>query len=548
MKKIYITLLLVTGIMISSCKKELTEDSRSEVTDNYINTPEGFQSTVNAAYSFLRTYYGTELGGNLSLLGTDEYTSGSAADKDYNTYSSNLNSTKSNIATVWNNLYAAINNCNAIINRAPAITGIDETLKTTRVAEARFLRAQYYFMLVQMYGAVHLTLTETQGIITTASRTPVADVYKAIIEDLDFADQNLPAVAADYGRATKPAAEHLLAKVYLTRAGITNDQADYARAAELAKSVINDYTFKLLDNFSDVFAQGAGEKNAEVIFSVQYSSNVLTNGDGNQLHLFFTFNYDIHEGMKRDLANGRPFIRFKPTTYNLTTLYNHAIDGRFDKTFKRVYYCNNPGTYTINGHEVAMSVGDTAIYFPDVELTAEEISKKDYSVYPPSLVTETTYPTLTKFLDPSRRDVNDAAGSRDFILFRLGETYLIAAEGLMMSGQTAEAVTLLNTLRRRAAKTGVTEAETAANRAAMEITAAQLNIDFILDERMRELNGEHQRWFDLVRTRQLVSRVKVYNQLGATNIQEFHQLRPIPQTQIDRTDGGVSAFPQNPGY
>jgi len=320
------------------------------------------------------------------------------------------------------------------------------------------------------------------------------------------------------------------------------------KAAELANGVITNYSFKLLDDFADVFAQGAGERNSEVIFSVQYSGNVLTNSTGNQLHLFFIFNYDAQPGMKRDLANGRPFIRFKPTAYNLNTVYNHEIDGRFDKTFKRVYYCNTAGSYTINGHQVNMSVGDTAIYFPDVELTAAEIALKDYNVYPPSKVTETTYPTLTKYLDPLRTDVSVEAGSRDFILFRLGETYLIAAEALLKAGRPDESVLLINTLRRRAAKTGITPALTAANKTAMEITTAQLNIDFILDERMRELNGEHQRWFDLVRTKQLVNRVKLYNVLGAPNIKDFHLLRPIPQSQIDRTDGGIAAFPQNPGY
>lgn len=548
MRNIYITIILSAGILITSCKKELNEDSRSQVTDEYLNTPDGFQSAVNGAYSFLRTYYGTELGGNLSISGTDEYTAGTSADRDYNSYSTNLNPTKLHFTTAWNNFYAAINNCNAVINRAPNITGIDEILKTTRVAEARFLRAQYYFMLVQMYGAVHLSLIETQTIVTTASRTPVADIYKVIIEDLDFAAANLPIVASNYGRATKPAVEHLLSKVYLTRGSLNNDQADFVKAAALANGVITNYSFKLLDDFAAVFAQGPGERNSEVIFSVQYSGNVLTNSTGNQLHLFFIFNYDAQPGMKRDLANGRPFIRFKPTAYNLNTVYNHEIDGRFDKTFKRVYYCNNAGTYTINGHQVNMSVGDTAIYFPDVELTPAEIALKNYNVYPPSKVTETTYPTLTKYLDPLRTDVSVEAGSRDFILFRLGETYLIAAEALLKAGRPDEAVLLINTLRRRAAKTGTTEAATAANKTAMEITTAQLNIDFILDERMRELNGEHQRWFDLVRTKQLVNRVKLYNPLGAANIKDIHMLRPVPQSQIDRTDGGLAAFPQNPGY
>lgn len=547
-KHIHISLLLVIGLLLTACEKELTEDSRTEVTDNYISTPAGLQTAVNAGYSYLRTFYGTELGGNLSVAGTDEFTAGADADRDYNTYSSNLSPTKGNLATVWSNCYIAINTCNAVINRAPEINGMDETLKTTRVAEARFLRAQYYFLLVQLFGPVHLNLEETVGVVTAASRAPVATIYSTIIDDLNFAVANLPVTSTDYGRAIKPAAQHLLAKVYLTRAGIDGNTDDYAKAAELAKSVITGYSFKLLDDFADVFAQGTGEKNNEVIFSVQYSNNILLNGDGNQAHLFFLFSYDTFSGMQRDLANGRGYKRFKPTSFNLTTLYDHQLDTRWDKTFKRVYLCNKAGNYTINGHSVAMKLGDTAIYFPDVELTAAQIAKKNYNVYPPSKVTETAYPTLTKFLDPLRPDASTIPGIRDFILFRLADTYLIAAEGLMMSGHSDEALTYINTVRRRAAKKGNTDAETAANRKAMEITAAQLNLDFILDERARELNGEHQRWFDLVRTKQLVTRVKKYNTLGAPNIKDYHMLRPIPQTQIDRTDGGLNSFSQNPGY
>ena len=82
----------------------------------------------------------------------------------------------------------------------------------------------------------------------------------------------------------------------------------------------------------------------------------------------------------------------------------------------------------------------------------------------------------------------------------------------------------------------------------MEITVDQLNMDFILEERARELLGEMQRWFDLVRTGTLVERVKQYNPDGALTIQPYHVLRPIPNDQIDRTEGGNAAFPQNPGY
>jgi hypothetical protein len=81
--------------------------------------------------------------------------------------------------------------------------------------------------------------------------------------------------------------------------------------------------------------------------------------------------------------------------------------------------------------------------------------------------------------------------------------------------------------------------------AEMEITAADVTLDFILDERARELIGEGHRWMDLTRTNKLVERVRLYNPQAAGNIQDFHTVRPIPQNQIDRTQGG---YPQNPGY
>ncbi|MGH2624226.1 MAG: RagB/SusD family nutrient uptake outer membrane protein, partial [Sphingobacterium sp.] len=151
----------------------------------------------------------------------------------------------------------------------------------------------------------------------------ITDVYQVIEDDLRTAVQNLPATQTDYGRATKPAAEHLLARVLLTRA--TSEAAkdsDYADAATLAEGVINNYSFRLLDDFASVFVQGAGERNDEVIWAVQYTKNALTNGadaeadgTGNSAHRYFLMEYDVQPGMNRNLADGQPWKRFMPTNY-----------------------------------------------------------------------------------------------------------------------------------------------------------------------------------------------------------------------------------------
>ena len=97
----------------------------------------------------------------------------------------------------------------------------------------------------------------------------------------------------------------------------------------------------------------------------------------------------------------------------------------------------------------------------------------------------------------------------------------------------------MNTLRMKRALPGKEEE--------MKITASDMNIDFILDERGRELAGEQQRFFDLTRTGKLIERVKKYNPNAAENIQDFHILRPIPQDELDAIVN-KDEFLQNPGY
>lgn len=540
MKKIYILFLSIS--VLPSCTSLLEEDVRSQITDNYLNTSEGLESAVNAAYSHIRHFYGSEQGGALTVFGTDEFTNGYGGSfMDFNFYNNGLNARTSLVDHLWSTMYVGINNCNAIISRADRVTDMDEAKKAIRVGEAKYLRAFYYFLLVQTFGPVHLTLEESQGVVVEASRTPVDEVYDAIIADLDYAVANLPPVADHYGRATRPAAEFLLAKVYLTRAGSEFAKTDdYQRAANLSINVIDDYNFALVDDFAKVFEEGSAEINPEVVWSVQYSDDLLTTGDGNRAHMYFLAEYDRLPGMKRDIENGRPWVRFKPTLYTIMDLFDRDADSRYEASFKFVFYCNNPGKFTIRGNTVTLELGDTAIWVADRIVTPEELEHCNYSVYDPTSYNERIYPTLTKFLDPTRVALQETRGSRDFLVFRLAEAYLNAAEALVMSGRAAEAVPYVNAVRTRAAKEGA--------EAAMQVTADMLDIDFLLEERSRELLGEYTRWFDLVRTGKLVERVKKYNPDGAAGIKAHHRYRPIPQTQIDRTEGGAAAFPQNSGY
>ena len=534
-------------VALPACKNFLDEQVISQVGVDYINTPAGFDAAANAVYASLRDFYGREGGSTLTVFGTDTYTMGSDGSyKFVNQYTAQLDARTGYINDIWNAFYLGINTANAVVDRAPNVPGLDDATRKRRVAEVKFLRAHHYFVLVQMFGAVPLVLAQSTTANKEASRAPVPDVYAAIVADLKAALADLPATSPDYGRATKGACEHLLARVYLTKA--TSEAAatdDYAQAATYAQNVIKNYSYKLLPDFANVFAQGAGEINDEVIFATQYTSDPTTNGPGNELHTLFLMEYDVQAGMKRDVTNGRPFKRFRPTNYTLNTAFaDRTNDSRYQKSFKSTFLSNNPGTFSNlfdnSKKSVTYQLGDTAIYLPGVEWSLAKRASKPYQVLVPSLYSPRLYPSLTKFLDPLRPDLTYLPGSRDFLMFRLAETYLIAAEALLKTGKPADALPYLNTLRRRAAFPG--------KQAAMDITVDKVTMDFIMDERARELLGEMFRWFDLKRWGKLVERVRLYNPDGAPNIKDYHVLRPIPQNQIDRTAGGVSAFPQNPGY
>ena len=540
-----IGLLGVLLIGAPACEDTLDEEVISQIGNDYMNTPKGLEDAVNAAYSSMRTWYGTERGNNLTIFGTDTYTNGADGGwKFMNTYTTQFDTQNGHVRELWDEFYRGINTTNAIIDRAPGVTGMTEEVKKQRVAEAKFIRAHHYFILTQLFGGVDLRLTETLLPTKEVTRSTVAEQYAAIIKDLTEAIPDLEAKAksSQFGRVTRPAAEHLLGKVYLTKA--TSEAAapdDYANAIPLFQNVINNYGLRLLPDFASVHQQG-NEMNDEVIWSVQYTRDPLTNGGGNNSHLYFLMEYDVQPGMQRDIENGRPWKRYMPTAYTLNEVFtNRDIDSRYKKSFKDTYLSNKPGTYNTTFDTTKPSVtfaqGDTTIYLPGYEMSPEEMAKRPYQVLVPSRYDERLFPALTKHLDGGRVDRTQEQGGRDYIAFRLADTYLMLAEALLQTDQVAEAVEAINAVRRRAAWPGK-ESE-------MEITADQLDMEFIIEERARELIGEQMRWLDLKRWGILVERVQAHNVAAAPNIQPHHVLRPIPQNQIDRA---ATPFGQNPGY
>ncbi|MBO0951738.1 RagB/SusD family nutrient uptake outer membrane protein [Fibrella forsythiae] len=536
-----LTLLLLT---LGACKDTLEEYNPSGLTaETVYTTPEGFETLVNAAYTYQRWWYGKEEGYNIAETGTDIWTSGSGEVYRDLTQYLNLQGSNGALSNEWREFYAAVNLCNGGIARIDK-AGLSATLRPIREGELRFLRAFYYWHIVETWGGVHFTTQETNGIVATANRTPVETFYNQIFEDLKLAVANLPVTQPQYGKVTKGAAQAFLARMYLTR-GL------YKEALDMAQAVITSNTYKLETNYADLWKM-SNLKTKEAIYVVDYSTNLALNdlanstfnpyGHGrgsNNGHLLFLMKYDDRPGMTRDILNGRPFNRYMPTRF-LLDLYSDD-DARYEGSFNQVWLANS------TSRPAGMALGDTAVYCTKKEIPDAFEATRKYQTYDRSKIYNANgtvkdnlrYPSLSKFMDPTRASLNEAQSARDVFVIRLAEVYLIAAEAQLKLGNAQAAADYVNVLRTRAAKPG--------KAAAMQVTAAQMTIDFMLDERARELAGEQLRWFDLKRTGKLLERIRANSPDNTMNLQDYHVLRPIPQTQLDAITN-KSEFTQNQGY
>ncbi|MCC5937102.1 MAG: RagB/SusD family nutrient uptake outer membrane protein [Lunatimonas sp.] len=598
--KKYIYLVFAASLTATGCG-DLLEEQPRQLTPDFFRTAQGLESGITAAYASFRNFYGNEGGMNVTVYGTDEFTHGEqVTNPPFNVYNNALNPMEGSPGSIWGRSYPAINTCNGIIELGQDATDLPEADRNRLIAEAKFIRANWYYLLVTQFGEVTLDLGSgplrfNQSTENLASRAPIADVYQAIIDDLEtitdgLNGDDLPDArpgSGQEGRAWKASALHLLSKVYLTRAWSAAGQSgDYQRAYDIAMQLINNkatYGVDLLPDYANVHSEG-NEYNSETLFMVNWNDNIIYNDYSpfggpnyqNRSSFFFNCRYDDNlVGLVRDVANGRPWVRYKPTEWLLNEAFADKInDSRFDKSFKTVWYVNSVSTRNPKG----LALGDTAVWMVPQHLADEVAPTKDtrrYLVFLPEEATDPNsyfgqnfadytgynvqnryYPVLKKYLSSAPRPNNDAniTSLRPFIVYRFAETYLIAAEAAYQLGNATEAANLLNVVRARAAASPEQVSTMTGS------TLGDLNsqgIDYILDERTRELAGEQMRWMDLVRTGRLVGRVTEFNSRPARpgalvpEPQPHHVLRPIPKGQIDSSVDPSQAdgrFVQNPGY
>ncbi|SHI58532.1 RagB/SusD family nutrient uptake outer membrane protein [Pseudozobellia thermophila] len=550
MKRIYIIGIIFAAL--TSCSDFIEEENlSSESAETFYVTPEGFNSLVNANYSQLRDIYGDTPW--LYIGGTDLYSKGRGRGPLGLAEYTDLNSTSSDVDHLYNECYEAIQ----LANRALYYSEITEQTAelSTLVGEVKFLRALSYFLLVQTYGGVAITDYYDTPVLEF-DRNSAEEVYQQIITDLEDAIANT-ADGAYTGRVNKRAARNLLAKVYLTR-GYEDfgTPSDFDTAASLADQVIGGQALNL--PFEEVFAPG-NDMNEEVIFSVQFSPNSISaDPDGLGSRQYAYFGSYLGGSEVQGQAPARDYSAC-PTNFALGLFSKE--DSRWEGTFMtEIFYINTddytgPSYFTyyrvpkedhdnlvVNEfYEPQWFTEADSLNYVSTNLLAPDFKYHRWGEYSSEWTDQVSLDyeviCVKKFDDPDPETAfGGRSSTRDIFLARLAETYLMAAEAYLKAGDPATGLQRLNVVRQRA---GVADA-----------TLAEFDIDFILDERARELFGEYHRWFDLKRTGKLVERASLYNaQIDEANfngVNALKILRPIPQQALDLNQN--NDFPQNPAY
>lgn len=520
----YIYRFVLAGISlmaVSSCSKSFLDEElkSSYAPDNTLVDQLGFEAASTGMLSIMRNDYGNTQGLLATFyVGTDMAITGqpNTVQAPYENYQ-NLNSQTGSLSTIWNWGYKLINSANTIIAATdnPKAQLTDEQRKFYK-AEASFFRAYAYNHLSILFGDVPLIIAPVSVPRTDYTRAKEADVVTQMIADLTFAEANLPdpANVIKQGRINKYAASQLLAEALLR----ANKPAE-AEAA--AKRIIDSKFFTLItarygakatqpgDPFADMFTYGnmrRSQGNTEAIWVIEQNYNVTGGGsDFDQRRREWGPFYVNVAGMKIcDSLGGRGIGRIRPTNWWTYELYDKDDMRNSPYNIRRNYYYNDPASPKY-GQPVIVTGFDTI---------------------------QNIYAHTTKWYEFQPQDLQGAQSYKDRIQMRLGETYLLLAEAQLQQGRPGDAAASINVIRRRAH--------------AKEILAGDVTLDYLLDERARELTAEELRRLTLVRTKTLVQRVRKYNPKVAPTISDFNIHLPIPQSEIDVNKDAV--LTQNTGY
>jgi hypothetical protein len=493
-------LALAIGVM-ASCKKsflELTPDGQFLESNYYANPQQAFTALV-AAYDPLVTETGGLDGTYSDPLGplnsaSDDCFAGGGGSSDVPAWQAINNYTMGPAVGpqggFWAINFQGVNRADVLLEKLPKVPGMDDATLKRYTAEAKFLRAHYYFDLVRIFKNVPLILTTLQinDVYKQPQATPEA-VYAQVEADLTAAITDLPTTvaAAENGRVTQGAAKALLGKVYLY-------EKKWALAASTLAQVngtpgsTSTYGYKLQTNFGDIFSP-KNKFNSESIFEL------------------------VHSGLQNYTWSN--WNQFKSNVY-VQMVGPRSYNGP-------IYYSGGWGFNPITPQLVAAMKGDPR--YPYTIANIDSISKANGKSYSESYQGTGYY--IEKYAPKTANivttGITDLNWPNDYIEIRLADTYLMEAEALINAGGDASrAAALLNAVRAR-----------------VKLPAIAATLDNIYNERRLELATEGHRWFDLVRTGKAPAALAFKGFKAGTN-----EILPIPLTE---TLNGTQ-IKQNPGY
>ena len=486
-------LLILIILVVTGCKKFLEVEPQGELTkENFPETASDALLATNATYTSLREWLYHSGGYPILDIMSDDANKGSNPNDQGSTIGPydyfGHSATQDGLDRWWNQLYVGIKRANVVIEKVAEIS-MDEDVKTRYIAEARFIRGLLYFDMVRAWSGVPLVTTTEPPL--KLERSTSEEIFDFLIEDLNFAVENLPLKnqysASDLGRATKGAAQAMLARVYLF-------QGDFTNAETYAIEVINSGQYGLEPVYTD--ANGIdGNNGIESVFEIGAVQSEGTEAGGNQ--------YANTQGVRGTPNRGWGFNR--PT-----------LDLR--NSFE-------PGDTRLKG--TIIDLGDV---IDGVEILGDGSTPNETYDDDGNLIEVECY--NRKVWVPGDNTITQWGHHRRLI--RYADVLLMAAEALNENNKPNEALSYVNMVRARAREGN--------NDILPDITTtdqAELR-NLILEERRHELAMEGHRFWDLVRTG---NGPTVLGPLGF--VTGKHELLPIPQTEIDISQGSLT---QNPNW
>lgn len=549
-------ILLSFAALLAGCGY-LDEELKSELApDNTYTSSMGFEVGCNGLYSMARSEYNTwgEEGAYMHngacayaalQIATDICEQNGAKDGSLTPFANlTLTSATLFVKSYWNWAYNIIGSANEILIYADKNDNWDYPEdKTIAIATARFFRAYAYRTLVYLYGDVPWVEKIETPFKLSFTRDPKSDVLKHIIEDFEYAAENLPSDPdkVKTGKLTCWAADHLLAEMYNLQYRWDNTSESLDKAIESANKVIDSKYFSLNssrfgasksesgDVFSDMFIennQNRSSGNTESIWVMQFEYKTVgggTNSDDWTRREWNPQYFAIGGFALADTLGGRGLAQISPMKWWVGTYGTSAtqVDGFDEKgifadgdirnsnyNIKRRWYYNDANVASTYGKQC-------------------NITDNTWKV-------GQLFPAITKFFYGKSDNLQLTGSYKDRMKCRLAETYLHLAEAYINKGEFQKAADAMNVVRKRAKVAG--------------LTAEQATIDELLNERIRELVGEETRKFTLIRmgTDKYVERVRKYNSTISDSFDEHFCIWPVPQEIIDANRD--VEFPQNPGY